>query len=118
MAKGFRGGFGAKNGGGNNMQRLMQQAQQMQREMEKEQAAISEKVFETTSGGGAVKVTMTGEKKLQSLEIKPEVVDPEDVEMLQDLIITAVNDVIKKVDDANAAKMSKLTGGLNIPGLF
>ena len=113
MAKGFRGGFGAKNGGGNNMQRLMQQAQQMQREMEKEQAAISEKIFETTSGGGAVKVSMTGEKKIQTLEIKPEVVDPDDVEMLQDLVLTAVNDALNKVDEVTANEMKKF----NIPNL-
>lgn len=112
MAKGFRGGFGAKNGAGNNMQRLMQQAQQMQREMEKEQAAISEKVFETTSGGGAVKVTMTGEKKLQSLEIKPEVVDPEDVEMLQDLIMAAVNECVDAIEEETQAVMGKYTMGM------
>ena len=81
MAKGFRGGFGAKSGGGNNMQKLMQQAQAMQKEMEKEQAAIAEKTFEATSGGGVVKVVMNGEKKLQSLEIKPEAVDPDEVEV-------------------------------------
>ena len=98
MAKGFRGGFGAKNGSGNNMQKLMQQAQAMQKEMEKDQAEIAEKQFEATSGGGAVKVVMSGEKKLQSLEIKPEVVDPEDVEMLQDLITAAFNECIDKID--------------------
>ena len=118
MAKGFRGGFGAKNGAGNNMQRLMQQAQQMQREMEKEQAAISEKVFETTSGGGAVKVEMTGEKKITSLEIKPEVVDPDDVEMLQDMVIAAVNEAMRTADAESANNMSRLTGGLNLGGLF
>ena len=112
MAKGFRGGFGAKNGAGNNMQRLMQQAQQMQREMEKEQVAISEKVFETTSGGGAVKVEMTGEKKITSLEIKPEVVDPEDVEMLQDLIMAAINECVETIDTETQAVMGKYTMGM------
>lgn len=112
MAKGFRGGFGAKNGGGNNMQRLMQQAQAMQKEMEKEQAAIAEKQFEATSGGGAVKVVMSGEKKLQSLEIKPEVVDPEDVEMLQDLITAAFNECIENIDNETQETMGKYTMGL------
>ena len=112
MAKGFRGGFGAKNGAGNNMQKLMQQAQAMQREMEKEQSAISEKVFESTAGGGAVRVEMTGEKKLQTLEIKPEVVDPDDVEMLQDLIMAAINECSDKIDEETNAVMGKYTMGI------
>ncbi len=112
MAKGFRGGFGAKNGAGNNMQKLMQQAQAMQREMEKEQNAISEKVFESTSGGGAVRIEMTGDKKIQALEIKPEVVDPDDVEMLQDLIMAAFNDCTVKIDEETDAVMGKYTMGL------
>ena len=82
------------------------------------QEEIESSDFEATSGGGAVSVKMTGKKELTEITIKPEACDPDDVEMLQDLILTAVNDVIKKVDDANNAKMSKLTGGLNIPGLF
>ncbi|MBS5842207.1 MAG: YbaB/EbfC family nucleoid-associated protein [Clostridiales bacterium] len=113
MAKGFRGGFGAKSGGGgNNMQKLMQQAQAMQKEMEKEQAAIAEKTFEGTAGGGVVKVVMTGEKKLQSLEIKPEAVDPEDVEMLQDLITAAFNECIDAIDNETQEVMGKYTMGL------
>lgn len=112
MAKGFRGGFGAKNGGGNNMQKLMQQAQAMQKEMEQEQAAIAEKVFETTSGGGAVKVVMTGEKKIQSLEIKPEAVDPEDVEMLQDMIAAAINECMDTIDNETQDLMGKYQMGL------
>lgn len=112
MAKGFRGGFGAKSGGGNNMQRLMQQAQAMQREMEKEQSEIAEKVFEVTSGGGAVKVAMTGEKKIQSLEIKPEVVDPEDVEMLQDLIAAAINECVDMIEKETQEVMGKYTMGM------
>ena len=116
MAKGFRGGFGAKNGAGNNMQKLMQQAQAMQREMEKEQSAISEKVFESTAGGGAVRVEMTGEKKIQTLEIKPEVVDPDDVEMLQDLVMAAVNEAIRQIEDLEETEMNSITGGLGAMG--
>ena len=94
MAKGFRGGFGAKSGGGNNMQKLMQQAQAMQKEMEKEQAAIAEKTFEATSGGGVVKVVMNGEKKLQSLEIKP------------------LNECIDSIDSETQEIMGKYTMGM------
>ena len=112
MAKGFRGGFGAKSGGGNNMQKLMQQVQAMQKEMEKEQAAIAEKTFEATSGGGVVKVVMNGEKKLQSLEIKPEAVDPDDVEMLQDLITAALNECIDTIDSETQEIMGKYTMGM------
>ena len=113
MAKGFRGGFGSKSsGGGNNMQKLMQQAQAMQKEMEKEQAAIAEKIFETTSGGGVVKVVMTGEKKLQSLEIKPEAVDPEDVELLRDLILAAMNECIDTIDNETQEIMGKYSMGM------
>ena len=113
MSKGFRGGFGQKSGGGgNNMQKMMQQAQQLQREMEKEQAELSEKEFEGTAGGGMVKLTMNGAHKLLSIEIKPEVVDPDDVEMLQDLIVAAFNDCGEKIDAENAEKMGKYTQGL------
>ena len=110
MAKGFRGGFGAKNGAGNNMQKLMQQAQAMQREMEREQSAISEKVFESTAGGGAVRVEMTGEKKLQTLEIKPEVVDPDDVEMLEDMILAALQDAMTQADELSNELLGPLAG--------
>ena len=114
MSKGFRGGFGQRSGsgGGNNMQKMMQQAQQLQREMEKEQAELSETEFEGTSGGGMVRVTMTGVHKVTAIEIKPEVVDPDDVEMLEDLILTALNDCGEKIDEANQEKMGKYTQGL------
>ena len=98
----------------------MQQAQAMQREMEREQSAISEKVFESTAGGGAVRVEMTGEKKLQTLEIKPEVVDPEEIDMLEDLLIASLNEAIRKANDTMEREMGSVTGGLGglgIPGL-
>lgn len=113
MAKGFRGGFSSnKSAGVPNMQKMMQQAQAMQREMEKEQAALSEEIFEGTSGGGAVKVVMNGDKKITSLEIKPEVVDPDDIEMLQDLIISAINETCETIDNKTQEVMSKYTVGL------
>ncbi len=112
MSKGFRGGFGQKSGGGNNMQKMMQQAQQLQREMEKEQAALSETEFEGTAGGGMVRLTMNGAHKVTAIEIKPEVVDPDDVEMLQDLIVAAFNDCSEKIEAASEEKMGKYTQGL------
>ena len=86
----------------------------MQREMEKEQAAISEKVFETTSGGGAVKVVISGKKEIQELKINPDVVDPDDVEMLEDLIISAVNEAIRQVEEMYNAEMGRMTGGMGM----
>lgn len=105
-------------GMGGNMNNMIKQAQKMQQNMMKMQEEMEQTDFEASSGGGAVSVKMSGKKELLSVNIKPEAVDPEDVEMLEDLILTAVNDVIKKVDDANATKMNSITGGLNIPGLF
>ncbi len=105
-------------GMGGNMNNMIKQAQKMQQNMMKMQEEMEQTDFEASSGGGAVSVKMSGKKELLSVNIKPEAVDPDDVEMLEDLILTAVNDVIKKVDDANAAKMNSITGGLNIPGLF
>ncbi len=110
------GGFG---GGGNaNMQKQLAQAQAMQREMEKMQAELEEKEFTATAGGGAISVTASGAKEIKALSIEKDVVDPDDVEMLQDLIIAAVNEVMRQVDEASESEMSKLTGGLNIPGLM
>jgi len=105
-------------GGMGNANNMIKQAQKMQQEMLKAQEEMESTEFEASSGGGAVTVKMTGKKELTEVLIKPEACDPDDVEMLQDLIITAVNDALSKVDEANNAKMSRLTGGLNIPGLF
>jgi DNA-binding YbaB/EbfC family protein len=112
MAKGgFPGGFG-----GGNMNNLMKQAQMMQKQMEQMQKDMEVTEFETTSGGGAVSVRINGKKEILSLNIKPEVVDPEDVEMLEDLVLTAVNEALRKVEEETSSKMGKLTGGMNIPG--
>ena len=116
MAKGgFRGGFP---GGGSQMN-MMKQAQKMQQDFMKMQQELESKEFEFTSGGGAVKAVMVGTRKLQSITIDPEVLDPDDVEMLQDLILAAVNGAIKLADDETSKAMSKLQGGLGgFPGLF
>ena len=116
MAKGgFRGGFP---GGGNQMN-MMKQAQKMQQDFMKMQQELESKEFEFTAGGGAVKAVMVGTRQLQSITIDPEVVDPDDVEMLQDLVLTAVNGAIKLADDETSKAMSKLHGGLGgFPGLF
>lgn len=115
MAKGkFPGGPGNMG----NMNGMMKQVQKMQKEMEKAQAALEEKVYDASAGGGAVKVTMSGKKELLSLQLDEAVVDPDDIEMLQDLIVVAVNDVLNQVEQDSAKSMQKMTGGLNIPGLF
>lgn len=115
MAK--RGGFpgGMKMSG--NMNNMMKQMQKMQADMEKMQEEIGEKTVECSVGGGAVKVVANGKKEILSVEIKEEVVDPDDIEMLQDLIISATNEALRAADEMMSSSMSKLTGGLNIPGL-
>ena len=91
--------------------------QAMQRKMEALQAEIEEKEMTTTAGGGAVTVTINGKKEITDLQLKPEIVDPEDIEMLQDLIMVAVNEGIRQIEEMSNAEMSKHTGGLGIPGL-
>jgi DNA-binding YbaB/EbfC family protein len=114
MAKGgFRGGIPG------NQMNMMKQAQKMQQDFMKMQQELESKEFEFTSGGGAVKAVMVGTRQLQSITIDPEVLDPDDVEMLQDLIVAAVNGAIKLADDETNKAMSKLQGGLGgFPGLF
>ncbi len=115
MAKKFHGFPG---GGGGGMNNMLRQAQKMQAEMEKAQTEMEEQIVEASAGGGMVTVKITGKKQLTEVNIKPEAVDPDDVEMLQDLIMVAVNDAIKKTDEMMQEKMGKITGGINIPGLF
>lgn len=105
-------------GGASNMNSMIKQAQKMQEEMGKVQQELEEKVYDVTSGGGAVKVTITGKREIKAIELKPEVVDPDDIEMLQDMIVAAVNEAIRKVNDVSEEEMSKVTSGLNMPGLF
>lgn len=105
-----RGGF--PGGMPGNMGNLMKQAQKMQKQMEESQKELQEKSYTAAAGGGAVEVTVSGKKELTAVKLAEEVVDPEDIEMLQDLIIAAVNEAIRKADADSAAVMSKLTGGL------
>ena len=102
-------------GGMGNMNQLMQQAQRMQRDMEKAQEEIAALTAEATAGGGVVKVTVNGQKQLQSLVIDPAAVDPEDVEMLQDLVMVAVNEALRKMDEISEQRMAKVTGGARLP---
>jgi len=101
-----------------NMNNMMKQIQKMQKEMEQTQKEVETTEFEATAGGGAIKVVISGKKEILSITLEPEIVDPDDIEMLQDLIIVAVNDAIKNADEALNNNMSKLTGGMNMPGLF
>ena len=100
--------------GGGNMQQLMRQAQKMQADMQKKQAELNAATFTAQAGGGMVTVTVYGTKEIQSIEIKPEAVDPDDVEMLQDLIVAGVNAAIKMASEAVEREMGKLTGGMNL----
>ena len=110
MAK--RGGFPGMGMPGN-MNNLMKQAQKMQRQMEENQKALEEKEFTATVGGGAVSVTVSGKREITKVTLSEEAVDPDDVEMLEDLLVAAVNEALDKVDEASAASMSKFTGGMN-----
>ena len=101
-----------------NMNQLLKQAQKMQSDMQKMQEELESKEIEASVGGGAITVKVNGKKELIDIQIKPEVVDPDDIEMLQDLVLSAVNQALKSVDDMQANQMSKVTGGMNIPGLF
>ncbi|AKA71197.1 nucleoid-associated protein [Clostridium carboxidivorans P7] len=113
MAKG-----GFPNFGGGNMNNLMKQAQKLQKQMEDMQSDLKNKEFEATVGGGAVVAVANGKKEIIDIKIKPEVVDPDDVEMLQDLVLSACNEALKKAEDETASEMKKLTGGMNMPGMF
>ena len=113
MAKGFPGGFG-----GGNMNNLMKQAQKLQKQMEETQKELENKEYETSVGGGAVTAKVSGKKELLSIKIQPDVLDPDDVEMLEDLVLSAVNGAIKQAEEDAASTMGKMTGGFNMPGLF
>lgn len=114
----YKGFHGAGMNTNKNMNSVLKQAQKMQEEMEKVQDELGEKTVEVSAGGGVIEVVANGKKEIVSIKIKPEVVDPEDVETLEDLVLVAINDAIKKADDMMAEGMSAITGGLNIPGLF
>ena len=100
------------------MQSMMRQAQKMQEAMEEKQAELDAREYGIQAGGGVVSLKINGKKEVLSIAIKPEVVDPDDVETLQDILVAAVNEGIKKVESVNSEEMNKITGGLSMPGLF
>lgn len=108
-------GYGA---GPSNMQGMLKQAQKMQAQMEELQAELDEREYEIKAGGGAVTVRINGKKEITGLEIAPEIVDPDDIETLTDILTAGFNEAIKRVDETNAEEMGKITGGANLPGLF
>ena len=109
-------GYGG--GGAANLQQLARQAQKLQEEMDKATAELEEKEYSATSGGDAVKAVVTGKMEVKSIELKPEVVDPADTEMLSDLVIAAVNEALRAAAADKEERMEKLSGGLNMPGIF
>ena len=115
MAK--RGGFPGMGMPGN-MNNLMKQAQKMQRQMEESQKELEEKAFTASAGGGVVEVTISGKREVTKVKIDPDAVDPDDVEMLQDLVLAAVNEALTKAHEAANREMGKYTGGMNLGGLF
>ena len=112
MARGFQGMPGG------NMQALARQAQKMQQKMMEMQAELEAREYEATAGGGVVTAKVNGKKELLALSIKPEAVDPDDVEMLEDTVMAAINEALRNATETTEKEMSKLTGGMNIPGLF
>ena len=113
-----KGGFRGMPGGGMNQAAMMKQAQKMQQEMMRMQEEMENKTYSATSGGGMVTAEVNGKHEVVSLTVKPEAVDPDDVEMLQDMIMAAVNEAMRTADTEAANNMSRLTGGLNLGGLF
>ncbi len=109
-------GYGG--GGASNLQQLAKQAQKMQEQMEAVSAQLEEKEYSATSGGDAVKAVVTGKLEVKSIEIKPEVIDPEDAEMLGDLVMAAVNEALRSAESEKETMMASLSGGMNLPGLF
>ena len=97
---------------------MLRQVQKMQEDMQAKQAELDAKEYEVSAGGGVVKVKITGKKEILNIDIDPEIVDPDDIETLSDILVAAVNEAIKKVDLTNDAEMGKITGGLSMPGLF
>ena len=105
-------------GGAQNMNAMIRQAQQMQEDMTNLQEELDAKEYEITAGGGVVTIKINGKKEVLSLDIKPEIVDPDDIETLTDVLLAGINEAIKKVEDVNSEEMSKITGGISMPGLF
>jgi DNA-binding protein, YbaB/EbfC family len=105
-------------GGPQNMQSMIKQAQKMQEEMAELQEHLDAKEYEIKAGGGVVKVVITGKKEVKSIDLDPEIVDPDDIETLTDILVAGINEAIKTVEDTNSKEMEKVTGNINMPGLF
>ena len=105
-------------GGPQNMNAMIRQAQKMQEDMEALQADLDTREYDVSVGGGVIAVKINGKKEILNIDLKPEIVDPDDIETLSDTLVAAVNEAIKKVEETNAAEMQKITGDLNVPGLF
>ena len=105
-------------GGPQNMNAMIKQAQKMQEDMENLQAELDEREYDISAGGGMVNLKINGKREIIAIDIKPEIVDPDDIETLSDILIAAINEGIKRVDDTNNTEMSKITGSMGMPGLF
>ncbi len=105
-------------GGPQNMNAMIRQAQKIQEEMETLQAELDAREYEVNAGGGMVTVKINGKKEILNIDIKPEIVDPEDIETLSDTLVAAVNEALRRVEQTNSEAMGKLTGGMNLPGMF
>ena len=105
-------------GGPQNMQAMLRQAQKMQEEMAAKQEELDAREYEISAGGGVVNVKINGKKEILSIDLKPEIVDPDDIETLSDILVAAVNEAIKRVEDTNSEELGKITGPMNMPGLF
>ena len=105
-------------GGPQNMNAMIRQAQKMQEDMEALQADLDSREYSISAGGGAVEVKINGKKEVLEINLKPEIVDPDDIEMLSDILVAAVNEAIKRVEDTNSSEMSKITGNIGFPGMF
>ena len=107
-----------KSAGPQNMQAMLKQAQKMQEDMENLQTELDEREYDVSAGGGVVTVKISGKKEILAIDIKPEIIDPDDPETLSDILVAAVNEAIKRVEDTNSAEMQKVTGQMSLPGLF
>lgn len=105
-------------GGPQNMQAMLRQAQKMQEDMAAKQEELDAREYDISAGGGVVRVKINGKKEVLAIDLKPEIVDPDDIETLSDILVAAVNEAIKRVEDTNSEEMGKITGPMNMPGLF
>ena len=107
-----------RGGGPQNMQAMIRQAQKMQEDMAAKQEELDAREYDVSAGGGVVNVKINGKKEILAIDLKPEIVDPDDIETLSDILVAAVNEAIKRVEDTNSAELNKITGSMNMPGLF